>query len=216
MGTNLPSSAQQQTLTSGHVKDAVHKAVAYLKSQQNPDGSWVFARHRTGVTALCTLALLNAGVASDDPVIRRGINFLNRTRNQNVYATSLKAQVYATAGPKRYRPQLQKAVNYLIAAQKTGGMWSYKKGNKKGSGDNSNTQFALLGLHQAATSGVPIKRAVWQRSKKHFCDTQNFDGGWGYTPGSASYGSMTTAGLASLYICGQRLMTGRKIFRNGA
>lgn len=219
LATASPLSGQQ--LTSGHVKDAIHKGVAYIKSQQSPNGSWGTGRNRVGTTAICTLALINAGVPTNDPAVRRGINVLKKNINSHVYTVSLKAQVYAAADPKKYRRQLQKAANYLIAAQLPSGMWTYSKlpkaaARRRRMGDNSNTQFALLGLHQASAAGIAIKLDVWRRSKKHFCDSQNFDGGWGYTPGANSYGSMTTAGLASLYICGQRLMTGRKIFRKGA
>jgi hypothetical protein len=107
-------------------------------------------------------------------------------------------------------------------------MWSYgtARGRITGRGDNSNTQFALLGLHEAAKAGVNVPRAVWERSRKHFENTQLKDGGWAYRyysgmvarrGRSPSYGSMTATGVASLFICGQRLhVGGRKVFVRGA
>ncbi len=52
-----------------------------------------------------------------------------------------------------------------------------------------------------------MPRQVWQRSEKHFVNSQNRDGGWSYNSMAAgnSYGSMTCAGIASLYITGNQL-----------
>ena len=53
------------------VAKAREKAIGYLKQQQKPDGSWdegttgVVFDMRGGVTALATLALLEAGVPAD-------------------------------------------------------------------------------------------------------------------------------------------------------
>jgi len=64
--------------------------------------------------------------------------------------------------------------------------------------DNSNAQFAVLGLHSAANSGVGIPRESWQRVADHFRSMQSSDGGWSYHGPGGSFGSMTCAGLASL------------------
>ena len=61
------------------------------------------------------------------------------------------------------------------------GMWNYGHGQLGGGHeDNSNTQFAILGLREAALAGVRIKRKTWELASEHFIDTQNDDGGWGY------------------------------------
>ncbi len=85
--------------------------------------------------------------------------------------------------------------------------------------DHSCTQFALLGLRAAHDAGIPVPEETWKRAEKYLVDTQAEDGGWSYTtvpqgvalnPKVANvytptYGSMTAAGLGSLYICGMRL-----------
>ena len=71
-------------------------------------------------------------------------------------------------------------------------------------GDNSNTQFALLGLRSAARCGIEIPKETWQDAVKWL--EQNQNGGWGYAkavPAGASelsYGSMTAAGVCGLAI----------------
>ncbi|MCD4824261.1 MAG: DUF4159 domain-containing protein [Phycisphaerae bacterium] len=215
----LPAAAfaqPAQQLTSEQVNAAIAKAVAWLRQKQRADGTWPGLGHEGGVTALCTLALLNAGADANDPAVAKGIARLHKIPNHATYTTSLKCQVYAAADPKKYAAQLKAAAEHLINTQRANGMWGYSK--SRGRGDNSNAQFALLGLHQAANAGVKVPKRVWQRSSKHFINGQNRDGGWGYmSRGEKSYGSMTAAGIASLYICGQSLAVGRdRTFQDGA
>jgi hypothetical protein len=76
-------------------------------------------------------------------------------------------------------------------------------------GDNSNTQFAALGLWCARKHGVPCDRAL-ELVGKRFRSSQNADGGWGYASGadsesggelgSNSTASMTCAGLVGLAV----------------
>jgi hypothetical protein len=69
------------------------------------------------------------------------------------------------------------------------------------SGDNSNSQFALLGLHSAAAVGVVASDSVWDQAVTCFAHAQGKDGGWPYRDGEAkTYLSMTCAGLSGLAI----------------
>ncbi|MBI4711869.1 MAG: terpene cyclase/mutase family protein [Planctomycetes bacterium] len=80
--------------------------------------------------------------------------------------------------------------------------YEVKRNNPKrpSGGDNSNTQFALLGLRAAARAGVTIPKETWQDAQQWLLDTQSDNGGWSYQGGSASYGSMTCAGVCGLAI----------------
>jgi F0F1-type ATP synthase membrane subunit c/vacuolar-type H+-ATPase subunit K len=67
-------------------------------------------------------------------------------------------------------------------------------------GDNSNTQFATLGLWVARRHNLPVKLAL-DRIAARFRTTQNPDGGWGYIPNAglnASTAAMTAAGVFGL------------------
>lgn len=75
-------------------------------------------------------------------------------------------------------------------------------------GDNSNTQFAVLALWIARKHGVASDGAL-ALAEKRFRSTQNKDGGWTYTPNAAVLGpmdgsdskpSMTCSGLLGLAI----------------
>ncbi|MBI2900960.1 MAG: VWA domain-containing protein [Planctomycetes bacterium] len=68
-------------------------------------------------------------------------------------------------------------------------------------GDNSCTQYAVLGLRAAARKGVGIPKEVWDRCyKETLTRVDAKSGGCGYTTGRA-YGSMTCAVAATLAIC---------------
>ena len=69
-----------------------------------------------------------------------------------------------------------------------------------GLGDNSNTQFAILGLWAARRHGLPVQITL-ARAAERFRRSQNSDGGWGYLPnrsGGDSTGAMTCVGLLGL------------------
>src|SRR4029079_8601355 len=86
------------------------------------------------------------------------------------------------------------------------GMWGY--GPILEGGDFSNTQFALLGLHEAVRAGAIVPEGVWRAAEKAWVVCQQRDGGWGYSVDPrTSTGSMTAAGIASLYITGNSLDT---------
>jgi hypothetical protein len=78
------------------------------------------------------------------------------------------------------------------------------------SGDNSNTQFAVLGLHAAAQARIGVPEETWKGVERHFAGLQNPDGSWGYTGGTT--GSMTCAGTASLLIARHHLGAERPAF----
>ena len=68
-------------VTAEQVRQAIDHGVEYLKSQQRADGSWaeldMIGQHG-GITALCTLALLNSGVEPSDDAVRKAIEYLRR------------------------------------------------------------------------------------------------------------------------------------------
>ena len=69
-------------VTSEEVERAIREGVRFLKSQQQPDGSWpeAEAQVKTGTTSLVTLALLTAGEKADSPTIQRGARVPARLR----------------------------------------------------------------------------------------------------------------------------------------
>jgi VWFA-related protein len=72
-----------------------------------------------------------------------------------------------------------------------------------GQGDNSNTQFALLGLWAAGRHGCDTDGPL-ESIDRHFRSSQLQDGRWGYRLGMPGTDSMTCAGLMGLAIAASR------------
>jgi hypothetical protein len=78
-----------------------------------------------------------------------------------------------------------------------------RRGRGRPEGDNSNTQYALLGLRSCEEAGFKIPFDTWRKALAWWQATQQADGGWNYSPRAAegSYLGMTEGGLGSVVIC---------------
>ena len=129
--------------------------------------------------------------------------------------------VFAAAEPAKDQLRIAANVGWLERAQiRPGdkvswpGSWSYSDSKFAKPGDNSNTQYALLGLHAATEAGVPVKPEVWTLARAYWEKYQRNDGSWAYTPDSpASSASMTCAGVSSLIIAGMRRFQGQEFLQ---
>jgi len=206
--------------TGADVKNAIDRAISYMKAQQQANGSWQYQNganaYDVGMTGLAVLSLHHAGVPEDDAAVQNGLAYLLAADNQVTYCVALKSMALAEVDAEKYKPQIKACAEWLMDAQCSNGMWTYQqtgagrpRGGRAanlGAGDNSNTQFAVLGLHAAYQAGVEIPEDTWKLVAEHFTKTQGKDGGWSYNAGEQpSYGSMTGAGLSSLFIAGGRL-----------
>ena len=191
------------------VRDSIEGAVEFLKRQQSPRGAWKeMPGYEGGVSALATLALVNAGVPSGDPTLQRGLSYLRSLRPRKTYTVALQTMALCALEPKRDLVLIQKNVHWLQQKQQTNGerrgAWGYPGPPE----DNSNSQFALLALHEAQRVGAKVSRTTWDRAQDYWQRIQNPDGSWGYHPGSPGTGSMTCAGIASLVITSSQLAKG--------
>ncbi|WP_435005744.1 DUF4159 domain-containing protein [Tundrisphaera lichenicola] len=210
-------------VTTEEVERAIRGGVRYLLKQQRDDGSWpeIDDDARTGTTSLVTLALLTAGESPDSPAIRKALDHLRRFdpgQLDSVYSVSLQTMVFAAARPKEDIVRIQANVDWLQEAQlKPGdrsnwpGSWSYKA-SKTRHGDNSNSQYALLGLNAATEVGVKVNPEVWKLARDYWQRYQQPDGSWAYTPDASngSTASMTCAGISSLIISGLKRFRGEE------
>ena len=195
------------------VREAIRQAVKYLKAkQQRPRGnSGEFAGAPGGVSALATLALLNCGEDPKEEHLRRALTYLSTLRSRRTYVVALQTMAFCAADPEAHKAQIAVNARWLELHQvRTGskkGAWSYPS-QFSSSGDPSNSQFALLALHEAQQAGVKIKRSTWQMALDYWLGIQSADGSWRYRPELPSSGSMTCAGIASVVIASEKLEAG--------
>ncbi|MBS0209160.1 MAG: DUF4159 domain-containing protein [Planctomycetes bacterium] len=160
-----------------------------------------------GVTALCTLSLITAGVSVHDPQVQKSLTLLRSLRPRMTYTCSLQTLVLCAAEPQKDLLRIRENVQWLESQQirenEKKGAWGY--GNSQGTGDNSNTQFAMLALHEARRVGVPVSKQTWKLALAYWLRTQNLDGSWGYMEGAPGTGSMTCAGIAAVVIASEEL-----------
>ncbi|QDU29899.1 hypothetical protein ETAA8_50160 [Anatilimnocola aggregata] len=209
--------ALHREVTPATVNDAIRFGVGYLHGRQRPNGSWAdfespFAQPGA-VTALTTLALLNCGERVDEPHVKAALDFLeSQPAPGSTYATSLHVMAFCQADPLRYKLKITGLASWLEAHQvvadgKSKGGWSYMP--SVGIADNSNTQFAMLALHEAERVGVKIPDRTWQLAKDYWLKNPVYDkgrGAFGYHNGVS--GSMTCAAISSLIIARDRLANG--------
>ncbi|MDY3562600.1 DUF4159 domain-containing protein [Gemmata sp. JC673] len=175
------------------VKDAIDRGVAYLRKNQAKDGSWeggfflkTLADMDGGPTALAVLALLNSGVPVDDPAVKGGIEYLRKRTPRKTYAVALQTMALSEAQllsrDKKDQSKLNANAEWLARiAIRTGGKlqgWSYPSRPESAVGDipdNSNTQYALLGLYAAKVAGVKIEDSLWKEIQDFYTRTQKPD-----------------------------------------
>ncbi len=219
----LGYTARAADLTAEVVLRAINGGSEYLKSQQRPDGSWSTdgnggeGDYPTGVTSITLLSLLNTGSTFKDPVVRKALGKIRKSDPDKTYEVSLALMALVTAKDPTSSSDAAKIriwAEWLEQAQHSSGGWHY--GSKPFGADGSNSQFAILALHEAAEAGVPIDRQVWERARVYWETLQTPDGGFAYNPGApGSTGSMTVAGVASLTIIEQHLRTDQGVAADG-
>lgn len=206
--------AQGEEVTPEAVKDAITRGGQYLLKQQSPNGSWTDQFNQpTGVTALATLALLNSGETAKNPKVAAALNFLYKSElPRATYAASLQIMVFCQADPVHYKVKITELARWLESSQidkgRNKGGWAYPF---NGDGDASNTQFAILALHEAERAGVKIDDRVWRLAEQYWLDNQwrqKEQGSWGYFGEGSASGSMTCAAIASLVIARDHIGTG--------
>lgn len=220
-GPAPPKPGGQEAELVQKVKDSIERGVKYLKKQQKKDGDWEgivlgdIAGLKGGVTSLATLALLNAGLKPDDPSVALALEYLRKIKPEKTYVVALQTMVFAEARQPKDVPQIAENAEWLRKTaiyrnNKLDG-WSYPY--QGAPGDNSNTQYALLGLYAAKTAGVKVDEKLWADIMDYYTRTQRPDpddraGFWTYhTVTNEKFGSftMTVGGACGLLIANMGL-----------
>jgi len=204
----LPAAAAEG-VTDAAVNAHVRQLKQILIDSQSPDGSWQYGGkdQNLGLTALAILALKYAGVPNDHAVVTKGVGYILNNQSRYVYAEGLIPCALELVNHKACRNRIRYSFRYLMEVQNAGGNWGYVGGRNYY--DNSNSQFAVLGLAAAKRCGFPDTRADVLRFRKvqaqairHWKNSQTESGGWAYRAGKNAKANlaMTCAGIASLHL----------------
>ena len=194
------------------------RAIAFLRPRQGSDGSWSGSRE-PGITALVVTAMLRTGqIAPEDPVITRGLTFLEKyigpkgglsEAPHSVYTTSVALMAFHEANRGgRYDRIIKGSQEFLKGTQTDEGEGKPRTDKAYGGlgygGDNSrpdlsNTAFFVEALRESGlpADDVALRKALifvsrCQNLKSEFNDLPQAgkvnDGGFVYNPGAGSEG----------------------------
>ena len=226
----LATAATAQDALSEQIDQAISQGLDWTWTLLKPNGMFSGASptQRTEdyfyygdweVVSMASLAY--GGVKPEDDKIKTALKTLLDLQLDRTYTVGFRmvalAEFYRHA-EENSRPGLRAALkrdaDWLVSEQHADGSWHYY-GQNASQWDFSNTQIALLALSEAASCGVELNPAVFQKTLKLYLDKQREDGGWNYgnpvkPPGTGpSYASMTAAGTASLLLLRDLLNPGQ-------
>ncbi|MBS3821702.1 MAG: DUF4159 domain-containing protein [Planctomycetes bacterium] len=216
----IPAHADQkkedvENFTDEDVARAIDEACQWLWSQQDKEGWWKPYRdphnnfyYPTGPTAIAMYALLESGVTPQDTRMEKALQWLVKSykKDRMTYSTGLRCMVWYTANrytQGKFTRFLRDDVTLLMRSTKNG-RYSYDCNPAKPftKGDNSNSQYGLLGVWGGKMAGLEIPRKYWQVVIEQWMDRQLNDGGWHYGGrGKSGTPTMTAAGVASMFVC---------------
>jgi hypothetical protein len=239
--------AEEPADLTARVDAAIDAGCKWLLQQRKDDG-WPLNGFEGGSTALayhtlraCRLPADEPGVAAAFKTVAKDYDRLRPRQKGGIsglrtYTAALYAMCFADHGKPAAeadnsgeRPivldaedaaRMTELVRFFEDTQDEKGRWWY---GYEGKGDarrfdNSNVQYALLGLKAASRCGVKARRETWTRSLRHFVETQQRypdreaagGRGWDYDKDASSTGkadaSMTAGGVGSLVICRSELL----------
>ena len=199
-------------VTDEAVRRAIERGKTFLLNLRNPDGSFTSdPKWRSCNSAIVLMTLARLGEHPNRDFMSAGLNYLtslNADRDFNDrqgYALPMRimalAYVHNRCAAERQaaiRQKMREDIARVIAGQSAYGGWRYKL--DRSDYDYSVSQWPLLALYEAGRVGIEFPLDVFHHAKPFYFRGQHDDGGWHYQFKGRSYGSMTAAGLASLYI----------------
>jgi hypothetical protein len=213
------------------VEAAIRKGVDHLywRVDNNALRPFEYEKRTQRYDDLVLLTLVHAGADPADKRFQKVLQNCLEGPLETTYSVALQAMALQKLDAAKHQGRIAQCAQFLVETQAKSGAWGYgekvaldefktkppKKGTKaldritlkkKGLGtaafgDNSNTQYAAMGLRAAHEASIEIPWDTIKAAKEWWEKAQNDDGGWGYgSKGRDSYGSMTAGGMASLAI----------------
>ncbi|HKS17548.1 MAG TPA: prenyltransferase/squalene oxidase repeat-containing protein [Planctomycetota bacterium] len=187
--------------------------------------------------ALILYTLVHSGISLQEETVQRLLGRVLAAPLHRNYQVALTAAALSAIDPVKHQVKLAQCAQYLVDWQCDNGQWGYgdkyepeavaaapgaganqtiakikvKRVKKLGpaSGDNSNSQYAALGLRACSVGGCEIDAPTLNRAIEWWEKSQQKDGGWSYHRNGideekfGTYGSMTAGAVSSLIMLKQ-------------
>ena len=181
------------------VESMYQKGLRFLVAEQEPDGSWSRQNQGQagpGITAIAVLAFLAHG---DDPnvgtyagPVRKGVRsilaaqnaatgYIGTTMYHHGFSTLALAEAYGTVMEPGIGPALQKAVDLIIACQKTNPKGAWRYAPEARDADTTVAGAQMVALAAARNAGIGVPDDALQKGLAFYRSCQCPDGGIGYT-----------------------------------
>jgi hypothetical protein len=194
--------------------EAINRGVQFLKGRTT--------QSTMGPTALATMAMIKSTGNPDDPAIAPLVSYVRSAvqtegyrpaiGSGDIYEAAVVLMTLSSAGSDKHIREIEAVAKFLMSRQSENGSWDYATG---GSGDTSQSQYAILALWEAAAAGIEIPIKVWDRALHWLITRQDPSGGFCYHPAdpggetpipqSNVTHSMSVAGAGSIIICRSQL-----------
>lgn len=208
--------AEEKVKMDDKSKKAVEKALAWLKDQQNRDGSW----GNTAVTSFAILAFMANGHVPNrglyGPEVAKGVRnllasaredgYLVGPRGGNMYCHGMAAlaltQVWGMTGDEEVKKVLKKAIDLIVKTQNHEGGWRYEPAPT--GADISVTIMQVMALRGAKDSGLHVPDETMKKAVAYINRCRDpRSGGYRYQPYSSGPGfARTAAGVCVLQLSG--------------
>jgi hypothetical protein len=201
------------------VDKAIERGALYLKAKAGRKNSGTEKARE-----LILLALHHSGVRKGDALFDELLKGVLDEAPTTTYRTALQAMLLAEIDRDAHKKRIFQCAQFLVDNQCLNGQWEYGwptrysepkpdfavEAQRAGPdrGDNSNSQYAALGLRACHDSGIVLPKEVVAKAARSWRDLQGPAGGWSYGPkNNSAYGSMTAGAVAALTICDYMLET---------
>ena len=210
------TAAEEKVKMDDKSKKAVEKALAWLKDQQNRDGSW----GNTAITSFAILAYMANGHVPNQglygPEVSKGVRnllasarddgYLVGPRGGNMYCHGMAAlaltQVWGMTGDEEVKKVLKKSIDLIVKTQNHEGGWRYEPAPT--GADISVTIMQVMALRGAKDSGLHVPDETIKKAVAYINRCRDpRSGGYRYQPYSSGPGyARTAAGVCVLQLSG--------------
>lgn len=197
----------------------VMRALRWLATKQNPDGSWPVTK--PAMTGLALLTFLAHGETPSSPefgpVVEKGIRYLVESQNANglfkghdgnnyahLIATYAMCEAYTMTKAPMVKEAAEKALAPIVKGQHPNGGWDYKLAQSERD-DTSYMGWAAQAVkagHMAGDLEVEGLHEAFERAPKGFKVNAHPEGGFGYTGPSHNHG-LTSVGVLCMQLMGK-------------